>query len=164
MRTRTAIVQPERSVAPFSLAIATTRGYDRAMLDEQHIVREILAALRSEVRAVLLYGSYARGDHFDDSDKDVAVLLADGQAVTRRHYRALDALHRADDALAVAVVSTTDLSPSGFLLELARDHRVLWEAVDGDTRSLLGSLEARAVAQGAQRRRTSTGEPYWVGV
>ena len=41
------------------------------------LIDGILAAIRTHVVRIILYGSFARGDNTDESDVDIAIILRD---------------------------------------------------------------------------------------
>ena len=114
--------------------------------------------------AILCFGSRARGDAFDDSDMDVAVLLSLGRGLERSDYLAVDRATERWPAVSVQLLTREAMRPSGFVLELARAYRILWESQPGRVAATFADVTAQASAMGAERRLTPSGDAYWVGV
>jgi predicted nucleotidyltransferase len=108
-------------------------------------VIEVLAtrlALHPAVERVWLFGSRARGDHFERSDIDLAI---DAPAIDRGEWAALhlDLEEEADTLLLVECVLMDDL-PESFRHRVHREGRLLYER--GDASELPGQPGQRARA------------------
>lgn len=143
-----------------------TRSYTfyAMRIRDEDIVRDVLAALKERVRAIVLFGSQARDAAFADSDIDIAVFMEPGSEITRDLYRLLGGGVLDRPELSIVAIGTESLRPSGFLLELAGAYRVLWEREPGWAKHTLASLQDDALAAGARRWTTSSGDAYWVGI
>jgi predicted nucleotidyltransferase len=132
------------------------------MVDESELVRVVRDALGERAGAIVLYGSRARGDAFDHSDTDIAVFLAGSTQPSRADYRSLDRSELPPEQVSIVLLRGEGIAPSGFVLELARAYRVLWQATPGWIENRLAAVQDDA--KGAERRLTPSGDPYWVGV
>src|SRR5262245_60489116 len=82
-------IAPARFVTcnPGSFALVHPLPYGSSVAVEfQRVVDEVRQALGDGVRALVLFGSRARGDAFPESDIDVAVFLNPEVAAERRLY------------------------------------------------------------------------------
>lgn len=128
------------------------------------LVARVAAAFDGHVEAVVVYGSWARGEASTDSDVDVLVVLDPAVPLAREVYRRLD-----DGAIAwdghpvqIQVVHpppTTGLAVGGLWPEIALDGIVLFERGYALSRRLVSIR--RAIADGRLVRRTAHGQPYW---
>jgi predicted nucleotidyltransferase len=107
--------------------VATETELDRAIAD---FVQRLEAGIR--VEAIVLYGSYARGTAYEQSDIDVAVISPDfnGLPMYKRQERiALLTLYR-DLRITPIGYSSAEYArhdPASFLREIIRTGRVVYE-------------------------------------
>ncbi len=114
------------------------------------------------LKAVVLHGSWVRGEATDASDVDVLVALDRRFRLERDLYRRWDAepvtwRNRPVDAHFVHLPAEETFS--GLWAEAAVDGRVLFDR-DGDVSTELLRIR-RALAEGRLVRRLVQGQPYW---
>jgi predicted nucleotidyltransferase len=107
--------------------VATAAELDRAIAD---FVARLEKGIR--VEAIVLYGSYARGTAYEQSDIDVAVISPDFDAIPmykRQEQIALLTLYRDLRITPIGYPSSQyhDPDPSSFLSEIIRTGRVVYE-------------------------------------
>jgi predicted nucleotidyltransferase len=97
------------------------------------IVSDFVRRLESGIRveAIVLYGSYARGTAYEDSDIDLAVISPDFERVPlyRRQEIIADlTLHRADGISPIGYPSSEyhNPGPHSFLREIIRTGKVVY--------------------------------------
>jgi hypothetical protein len=135
-------------------------------LDTPRPEEPLLARLRDRfgtaLRAIVLFGSRARGTAMDTSDTDLLLVFAPGTEISRALYRKWEGSPEAMDSPDVALHCVTPADPEragGLWLEMALDGIVLWDA-DGTTSRLLTNLKRR-IAEGRYVREKSHGHGYW---
>jgi predicted nucleotidyltransferase len=148
----------------------TTRvSSDDSRLRSLGLDREFWTALRGACDppplALVLFGSFARGEEADGSDIDLLVVFASGTAITRRFYRRFDGIvdeARFDRRISLHLVALPEgPDECGSLwLEVATDGVVLFEE-EPDVSRLLHTI-GESVASGDVRRALVHGHPYWV--
>lgn len=119
-------------------------------------------ALGDDLQAVIVHGSWARGEAWAGSDLDVLLVLGEGAEPTRDRYRRLDdAGPWRGHAIEPHVVAAPDpdATPSGLWCEVALDGIVVHDR-NHRTARYLASVRRR-IAEGRLVRRTSHGHPYW---
>ncbi len=119
------------------------------------------------LRGVLVFGSWARGEAGDESDVDLLVVVDPEVSLVRSLYRTWDdgapELTWDGRRLEVHFVhAPAEGDPtSGLWAEAALDGLVLFDPGFELSRRLAGIR--RQIATGAVRRRRVHGQPYWVG-
>lgn len=120
----------------------------------------------SALRAVVLFGSWARGSAGADSDVDALLVVDRGVPLTRTLYTAWDVeplmLEGRQVEVHVAHLPEQPAALSGLWCELALEGLVLYDR-DLSTSRYLASVRLRIVA-GEVTRRVAHGQPYWTGV
>jgi len=115
------------------------------------------------LRAVVAFGSWARGEAAAHSDVDLLVVVAPGLAVTRRLYQVWDRAPVAWEGRRVEPHFVHQPAggerPSSLWLEVATDGIVLFDPDLGVSRHL-ASLR-RLIAEGRMRRQSVHGQAYW---
>ncbi|MCK4458524.1 MAG: nucleotidyltransferase domain-containing protein [Methanosarcinales archaeon] len=99
------------------------------------ILTELKAGLKgkygSQLKGVMLFGSYARGDETEDSDIDVAVILEDFSHICTEIERTSDLVsslsHKFDTLIAVVPIKEKDWikRKTGLLSSIRRDGVVV---------------------------------------
>jgi predicted nucleotidyltransferase len=134
-------------------------GLDRDFLDR------LIHVLPRPPLAIVLFGSFARGDHGVGSDIDLLVVLDTDAQPNRALYRELekkvDLSGRGHTVNPAPVSLPRDPRDAGSLwLEVALDGVVLWER-GSRVSGLLRELR-RQMAAGEVRRALAYGQPYWI--
>ncbi len=117
-----------------------------------------------DLRGVILFGSFARGEAIRGSDADVLVLLADSVPLRRGLYRPWDSVplslsgHRVEAHF--AHLPPPDRIVGGLWAEVALDGVVLF-ARDPEVTERLARVRGD-IAAGRVARRMVHGQPYWV--
>ena len=134
------------------------------LVDEQGaaFVSRAAAIAGDALVAVILHGSWARGEAAAGSDVDLLVVVEPRAALTRQWYREWDAQPAVWEGRAVDphfVHPPVEASFSGLWAEVAVDGMVLF---DRDRRvSVALARIRRAIASGRFVRRVVHGQPYW---
>ncbi|MFM9058625.1 MAG: nucleotidyltransferase domain-containing protein [Planctomycetaceae bacterium] len=128
------------------------------------VVLATRSRLGSDLMAVVVYGSWARGELAAGSDVDLLVVVGADVAITRSLYRAWEGSlpawnAREIDLHFVHLPSSAD-RVSGSWAEAAVCGIVLYDRDLMVSRRLIGIRER--IAAGALVRRTSQGQPYWI--
>ncbi len=116
------------------------------------------------LRAVVLFGSFARGEEREASDVDLLVVLDDSVKISRGLYRQWDEApltfegHRVEPHL--VHLPSPDGRTGGLWGEVALDGVVLFAC--GRALSSVLSRIRRDIAEGRLVRRFVHGQPYWV--
>jgi len=133
-------------------------------LDASGAVLAIRAWLGSDLEGVVLYGSFARGDHAAGSDIDLLAAVRPERPITRGLYREWDEQAaawsgRGIDLHLVHPPAAAD-SVSGSWAEAAVCGIVLYDRSLAVSRRLIGIRER--IAAGRLVRRMAQGQPYWI--
>lgn len=141
----------------------SARSVRAAEADAAAAVRWAADAFGDALIAVAVYGSWARGETTKDSDVDLLVVLDEALPVTRKLYRACDAVGLTWDGRPVQS-QLLHLPPSGVVVgglwaEVALEGIVLWERGVQLSRRLMGVR--RDIVEGRVVRRTAHGQSYW---
>lgn len=151
------------------LCVQRLSGPDLPFLP-RHDVAALLARARAvagpHLQAVLVHGSFARGEARAASDVDVLVVVDRTLPLTRTLYRHWDGetvswAGRIVDAHFVHAPAA-DTRPSSVWCEAATEGLVLFDA-RGDVSQALARARA-AIAQGHLVRKLVHGQPYWTVV
>ena len=102
----------------------------------RRFVSGVRGAYGSRVQGIFLFGSRARGDHRDDSDADVAVVLADGDWEEWRERRNLNRLAEAAEAASRVDIQPWPIAQSAWLAEDAASATPLARSARRDGRNL----------------------------
>ena len=129
------------------------------------VVTRARAAFGDRLDAVLVLGSWARGEAAATSDIDVLIVIDPETALTRDLYRRWDQDPMSFDGRAVdahfAHPSPAGTLPTAVWCEAAVDG-ILWYDRDGSVAIRLGEVR-RAIAEGRVVRAFAHGQPYWKG-
>lgn len=134
--------------------------------ENNELVQVLKAALGDALKAVVLFGSRARGDAAPNSDWDVLLVVAGLPAnpFQRRMYikQRIPSVWRG--RLAIIVYSPTEFSNhvSSLLFGIANDGIILHDR-DGLAERRIARLRADIHRSGAVRERTAAGE-IWHGI
>jgi predicted nucleotidyltransferase len=97
------------------------------------IIQSFAVALMARIRveAIILYGSYARGTAYEQSDVDIAVISPDFEGVPmyRRQEVIADLTYREDARLSAIGYPSSEYhrpKPYAFLAEIVRTGRVVY--------------------------------------
>lgn len=117
------------------------------------------------LRAVVVFGSWARGEAAAHSDVDLLIVVAAELAVTRQLYRIWDRKPTSWEGRSLEPhfvhQPATQARPSGLWAEVATDGIVLFDPELEASRYL---VRVRGlVNEGRIRRRRVHGQSYWVG-
>ncbi len=127
------------------------------------VVERAASVFGSELRAVVAYGSWARGELVEGSDLDVLVVLADSVELRRGLYDEWDVEPQEWEGRRVEVhlvhLPGAGAALTGLWAEVAMDGVVLWDRGLTVSRGLVG-LRAR-IAAGEVVRREVDGQVYW---
>jgi len=128
------------------------------------VVLGIRSRLGSDLMAVVVYGSFARGELTTGSDVDLLVVVGANVALTRSLYRTWEGSlpawnDREIDLHFVHLPSSAD-RVSGSWAEAAVCGVVLYDRDLTVSRRLIGIRER--IAAGGLVRRMSQGQPYWI--
>lgn len=141
----------------------TATGVD-GLVDEPMgaLVSRAAAIVGDALVAVVLHGSWARGDATPDSDVDLLVVVDPRAAPNRQWYREWDVQPAVWEGRAVDlhfVHPPAEEALSGFWAEVAIDGTVIF---DRDRRICAALARIRrAIAAGRFVRRVAHGQPYW---
>lgn len=110
--------------------VASTTELEHAITDFAHRLESGI-----EVEAIILYGSYARGTAYDESDIDVAVISPsfEGVPMYRRQEMIADLTLRRDARIAPIGYPPSEYhnpSPHAFLSEIIRTGKVVYRPTD----------------------------------
>lgn len=131
------------------------------------VLQLIVRRWRGEIRAIVLFGSAARGEAWASSDLDLLLVLRPGHRLVRELYTRWDtfagelgAKWRDRVSPHFVRLPSRPEEAGGLWLEVALDGVILWDA-DLAAARFLASLRRFIAARGAERRWTQ-GVPYWV--
>lgn len=143
-----------------TLAAPGAAGLDAAA----DVVRAIRERLGDDLVGVIVYGSFARGEHATGSDVDLLVVLDKSLPVTRSLYRdwdgAVPAWNGREIDLHFVHLPASGDAVSGSWAEAAVCGIVLYDRELAVSRRLIAIRER--IAAGALVRRMSQGQPYWI--
>ena len=129
------------------------------------LVAHARAVASDALSAIVLHGSWVRGEATSDSDVDVLIVVDSSLALSRDLYRAWDTqaiTWRGRRVDAHFVHLDAGREPSGLWAELAVDGIVLFER-DWELSAHLARIR-RTIAAGRLVRRVVHGQPYWTEV
>ena len=99
----------------------------------EHVIEDFAGRLEAviSIEAIVLYGSYARGTAYEDSDIDLAVISPDFEAVPvyrRQRTIAKHTLRRDGRISPIGYASSEyhDPAPQSFLSEIVRTGKVVY--------------------------------------
>lgn len=130
--------------------------------DAVELISRAVTAAREGLVAIVLHGSWARGDATAESDVDVLIVVDSSVRLSRALYRVWDAEPVSWDGRPVDahfVPTPDDDALSGLWAEVAINGRVLFDR-DGRVPAHLVRVR-RAIAEGRIIRRVVHGQPYW---
>ena len=145
-----------RQLAAFGVGVASSEEATALVSRAREVAGDALSA-------VVLHGSWVRGEATESSDVDAVVVVESRLALSRELYRTWDAQpitwrsRRVDPHF---VHLSPDGRFSGLWAELAIDGIVLFEN-DWKVSAHLARIR-RAIAAGRLVRRFSHGQPYWM--
>lgn len=143
--------------------LAAPAGNPAALRGANAAVERAAEMLGSGLMAVVVYGSWARGEATAASDVDLLIVLGPGVPLTRSLYRQWDASPLAWDGHPVEphFVHLGDPAdrPTGLWAEAAIDGIVLFERGTRTSQHL--AQVRREILAGRLVRRTVHGQPYW---
>lgn len=119
--------------------------------------------------AIVLFGSFSRGDETAASDVDLLLVVAKSQAIDRALYLRWDAAYQAlkmtgTHELSVHFAQLPDPASSGSLwLECALEGILIYEKRGTGVKKMLCEIR-KLIAEGRWRRQYAYGQPYWVGM
>lgn len=146
-----------RKLAVPSGSTALSEGAGRALAHAAEV-------LGDDLRAAVVYGSWARGEAGEESDVDLLLVVDDRRAITRDLYRDWDRAPVSWDGLEVEPhfvhLPPTNRPASGLWGEVALDGVVLFER--GGRLSAALARVRRDLAEGRLVRKQVQGQPYWV--
>jgi len=127
-------------------------------------VLPIRARLGSDLKGVIIYGSFARGELTAGSDVDLLVELADGVPITRSLYREWEGVvpqwNGREIDLHFVHLPPPAARISGSWAEAAVCGIVLYDKDLAVSRRLIGIRER--IAAGELVRKMAQGQPYWI--
>jgi len=133
-------------------------------LDDSGVVLAIRAWLGDDLEGVLLYGSFARGEHTTGSDIDLLAVVGPERPITRGLYREWEGRAAAWNGRAIDLhvvhLPTAGARVSGSWAEAAVCGIVLYDRSLAVSRRLIAIRER--IAAGRLVRRMSQGQPYWI--
>lgn len=129
------------------------------------VVERATSVLRDSLLGIVVFGSWARGEHAARSDVDVLVIPEKSVEITRELYRRWDAgpglsWHGHPVEPHFARLPPEPVGISGLWAEVALDGLVLFERDFVVSRRLSGLR--RTILAGRISRRLAQGRPYWV--
>jgi len=161
------VLRRDASAAGVSLnewCIRTLAAPGAGGLDATGVVLAIRAWLGDDLEGVVLYGSFARGDHTTGSDIDLLAAVRPERPITRGLYREWDELAAAWSGRAIDLhlvhLSAAGDRVSGSWAEAAVCGIVLYDRSLAVSRRLIGIRER--IAAGRLIRRMAQGQPYWI--
>ena len=136
-------------------------------LDLPDAISELVAraneAFGQDLRGVILYKSWARGDATPSSDIDVMIVLDPRVPLNMQLYEGWEEREWRVDTHVLDVhfahIPDGEKLPSGLWAEIALDGKVVYESELVVTRTLV--TMRRRIAAGELGRRSSHGQPYW---
>jgi predicted nucleotidyltransferase len=134
-------------------------GMDREFLNS------VVGALPARPLALILFGSFARGNYTASSDIDLLIVFDGDVRPTRSLYRDLESrldLTRLSHPFSPHLVSLPERADDcgSLWFEVALEGVVLWE--EGSRVSAFLREVRGAVSSGEIRRKTVYGHPYWL--
>ena len=143
--------------------LAAPLGDLQAFEGASEAIRRAAALLGESLVAVMVFGSWARGEVAATSDVDLLIVAGDDVALTRDLYRRWDETPLAWGQHVVEPhfvrAPAAGQSPSGFWAEIAVDGIVLYQR-DAHISNWLAAVR-RQLAEGRLQRRTVHGQAYW---
>ena len=119
---------------------------------------------RFYLKAVIIFGSWARGDQTSESDLDVLVVLDSKIKITRKLYTEWEEFNFKDvslpDNLSIHFSQVPSQSLSGFWCEIASDGIVIFDVGLQVSRFLINLREK--ILSGQYSARFSHGHRYWI--
>ena len=140
----------------------TDVGLPGGLADEQVFISRAAAIAGEALVAVILHGSWARGDATPRSDVDLLVVVEPRVAPNRQWYREWDGRPMTWQGRAVDphfVHPPAEGALSGLWAETAVDGIVIFDR-DRRISAALARIR-RAIASGRLARRVVHGQPYW---
>jgi len=135
-------------------------GRDKTHSELTGVVEALRDWLGPNLLGIVLFGSRARGDSWQDSDYDLLIVLSSDFEITRELYRSWDVLAIGSEISPhfIHLPSNSDRAPTLFL-EAALDGHVLYDG-EGLTTSYLGTLRD-TIATGRHKKHYLHGQPVW---
>lgn len=114
-------------------------------------------------KAIVLFGSQARGEATPSSDTDLLIVLAKKETISRNLYHLWDQKIGAPDRISPQFVSLLDnIEDAGSIwLETAMEGIILWEKEDHPI-SRIFYLLRKEIMKGTWQRKMAHGSPYWI--
>lgn len=130
--------------------------------DIKHVVDHALSVFDKSLEAVVLFGSYSRGDNTEESDIDILVVLNKSIKITRDIYNKWSALsNKISEKFSVHFVNLPDHldSLSGLWCEVSLEGMVLYDTNLRTSKFLLKLREQILI--GEYTYSYSHGQRYW---
>jgi len=140
------------------------------MLDIKALAREVSSSLPEwlleKLKAIILFGSVARGENSDGSDLDFLVLVeglsgtpVERSRVVYKGFRTIRQKSKRDTSIVVATLAEMK-TVTPFIINVAFDGIVLYD-VDGEALEILNRVKESVRQAGLERYRTSDGGYGW---
>ena len=134
---------------------------DNLTEDQPQWLQAIREMLVESLVGVILFGSTARGERYDDSDIDLLIIVASDLPLTRRLYTLWDEYVSGERYSPHFVHLPGDIKSAGSIwFEAAIDGIVIYELGRRISRWL--SQIRRAIVAGKLERKIAYGHPYWI--
>ncbi len=127
-----------------------------------HVKNSAKNIFSDSLKSIILFGSYARGDHTSESDIDILLVLDKKVKITRKLYSQFDEVSSFSDKVSIHFVTVPDIadSLSGLWCEIALEGIVLFDR-DLYVSRLLIVLRKR-IMEGEYESKFSHGHRYWI--
>jgi predicted nucleotidyltransferase len=158
------------SVFDQSTALTSVGSSGIHQIDQRILDRIKAASFSTDLVAIILFGSMAKGTETEASDCDLLLVLSSAQKITRKLYTLWD--NEVENGINASITAGREINPHfvgmpkdlsevhSLWLEVALSGIVIWKR-DCEIDNQLQKIRL-AIASGGFQRKVTHGQPYWI--